>query len=62
MKNKWLLFLSISQIVFGVMADISFFVLLASGENMLRFIPAAILAAAFIVLGIIGLFDYKSQK
>ena len=61
-KSKWNLIASTIQLVFGVLAVLSFAVIAASGENMLRWIPTLLLAIAFIVIGIIGIVDYRSQK
>jgi hypothetical protein len=34
----------------------------ASGEDMTRWIVTLILSIAFVVLGVIGIIDYKSRK
>lgn len=62
MKNKWSLISAIVQLVIGALAVVSFFVLWASGEDMTRWIITLILSVAFVVLGVIGIIDYKSQK
>ena len=62
MKNKWQLFSSIFQLTVGMLAVLSFAILGFSGENMTKWIVTLILAIAFIVLGIIGIVDYKSNK
>ena len=61
-KSKWNLIASTIQLVFGVLAVLSFAVIAASGENMIRWIPTLLLAIAFIVIGIIGIVDYRSAK
>ena len=62
MKNKWSLISAIVQLVIGALAVVSFFVLWASGEDMTRWIITLILSVAFVVLGVIGIIDYKSQN
>lgn len=62
MKNKFNLVASIFQIIFGVLAILSYIVLAASGENMIKWTVTLILSIAFVVLGIIGILDYKSNK
>ena len=62
MKSKWQLFSSIFQLVVGLMAIIAFFVLAINGENMVKWIITLILSIAFVVLGIIGIIDYKFHK
>lgn len=62
MKNKWQLFSSIFQLTVWILAVLSFAILGFSGENMTKWIVTLILAIAFIVLGIIGIVDYKSNK
>lgn len=62
MKNKFNLVASIFQIIFGVLAILSYIVLASSGENMIKWTVTLILSIAFVVLGIIGILDYKSNK
>lgn len=62
MKSKWWLISSIIQLVVGVLATISFVILAISGENMTRWIITLLLAIAFVIIGIIGIIDYKSNK
>lgn len=62
MKSKWWLISSIVQLVVGVLAIISFVILVISGENMTRWIVTLLLAIAFVVIGIMGIIDYKSSK
>ena len=62
MKNKFNLTASIFQIIFGGLAILSYIVLAASGENMIKWTVSFILSIAFVVLGIIGILDYKSNK
>lgn len=62
MKNKFNLTASIFQIIFGGLAILSYIVLASSGENMIKWNVTLILSIAFVVLGIIGILDYKSNK
>ncbi len=62
MKNKFNLIASIFQLVVGVVAVLAFVILGSSGENMSKWIVTLILSIAFVVLGIIGIIDYKSNK
>ena len=62
MKSKWNLISSIIQLVVGILAIIAFIILYVTGENMTRWIVTLILALAYVVLGIIGIIDYKTQK
>lgn len=61
MKTKYSLIASIIQLIVGIAAIISFIILAVSGENMTRWIVTLMLSVAFVVLGIIGILDYKSQ-
>lgn len=62
MKSRWSLISSIIQIVIGCMAIGAFIVLAIAGEDIRRWIVTAVLSVAFIVLGVIGLVEYKKQK
>ena len=62
MKNKWKLIASIIQLVIGALAVLSFIILGLTGENMIRWIVTLILAIAYVVLGIVGIVDYKSER
>ncbi len=62
MKNKFNLIASIFQLVIGIVAIWAFVVLGSSGEDMSRWIVTLILSIAFVILGIIGIMDYKSNK
>lgn len=62
MKSKFNLIASIFQLVVGVTAVLAFIILGSSGENMSKWIVTLILSIAFVVLGIIGIIDYKSNK
>ena len=62
MRSKWQLVESIFQIVVGVLAIASFIIIGLNGENLTRWIVTLILAVAFVILGIIGIVDYKSNR
>ena len=62
MKSKWQLVASIFQLTVGLAAIISFAILAFGGENMAKWIVTLILSVAFVVLGVIGIIDYKSNK
>lgn len=62
MKTKFSLIASVFQLIVGIAAIISFIVVALSGENMTRWIITLILSIGFVVLGIIGILDYKSQS
>lgn len=61
MKTKYSLIASIFQLLVGIAAIISFIILAVSGENMTRWIVTLILSIGFVILGIIGIIDYKTQ-
>lgn len=62
MNSKWELIGAIFQLVVGMLAILSFVVLWAGGENMTRWIVTLILAAAFVVSGVMRILEYKSNK
>ena len=62
MKSRRNLILSILQVVIGILAIAAFVVAAINGENMLKWTVTLILAIAYVVLGIIGIVDYKSDK
>lgn len=62
MKSKLNLILSIFQLVIGGFAVVAFAVLGLGGEDMTKWIITLILAIAYVVLGIIGIVDYRSSK
>jgi len=62
MKSKWRLIAAIVQLVIGIMATISFVIIAVSGDAIIRWIPAFLLAIAYVVIGVIGIIDYKTDK
>lgn len=62
MKTKWNLISAIVQLAVGIAAIVSFFIIWRSGEDMTRWIVTLLLSIAFVVLGVIGVIDYRSKK
>lgn len=62
MKSKLNLIASIFQLIIGVLSVLAFIVLGSGGENMTKWIVTLILSIAFVVLGIIGIIDYRANK
>ena len=62
MKSKWQLFASIFQLIVGILAVVAYVILAFGGETMTRWIVTLVLAVGFVVLGIIGIIDYKSER
>ena len=62
MKSKWQLISSIFQLLVGMIAIIAIIALGLLVENVTKWIITLILSCAFVVLGIIGIVDYKSAK
>ena len=62
MKTKYRLFCAISQLVIGILAIAAFAIVGLHGENMTKWIVTLILAVAYIVFGIWGIVDSKSDK
>ena len=62
MKGKRNFIVSIFQVVIGILAIAAFVVLGLSGEDVVKWIITLVLAVAYVVLGVIGIVDYKSNK
>ena len=60
--NKWRLFSSIFQIVVGIAAIIAYVVIAVSREPLGRWTITLLLAIAFVVIGVIGIVDWKKSK
>ena len=58
--KKFNLIASIFQLLVGIAGILAFVVLAINGENITRWIVTLILAFAFVVIGVIGIFNYKS--
>lgn len=62
MNSKGSLIVSIFQLVIGLLATAAFMISALNGGNMTKRIITLILAVAYVVLGIIGIANYKSRK
>ncbi len=62
MNSKGSLIVSIFQLVIGLLATAAFIISALNGGNMTKWIITLILAVAYVVLGIIGIANYKSRK
>ena len=60
--SKWRLFSSIFQIVVGIAAIIAYIVIAASGEPLGKWTVTLLLAIAFVVIGAIGITDWKKSN
>lgn len=56
------LFVAIFQIVVGIAAIIAYIVIAAAGEPLGKWTVTLLLAVAFVVIGIIGIVDWKKSK
>ena len=61
MKSKWQLFSSIFQIIVGLFAIISFIILAFNGEDITRWIVTLILSVIFVIMGVLGIIDYRKN-
>ena len=61
MKSKWQLFASVFQLIVGMLAIISFAIIGFGGESVTKWILTLLFSIVFVVLGIIGIVDYKSK-
>ena len=59
--SKWHLFSSIFQIAVGIAAMIAYIVIAASGEALGKWTVTLLLAIAFVVIGAIGIIDWKKH-
>ena len=60
--SKWRLFSSIFPIVVGIAAIIAYIVIAASGEPLGKWTVTLLLAIAFVVIGAIGIADWKKSN
>jgi uncharacterized membrane protein HdeD (DUF308 family) len=56
--KKWNLFASLFQIAVGISAIVTYLLLAVNGESVFRWTVTLVLAAAFIVIGVIGIIDF----
>lgn len=62
MKSKLSLVSSIVQLVFGTLAIVAFIILLINGEDISKWLITLLLAVAFVIIGIIGIIEYISNR
>ena len=62
MKNKLSLISSIVELVFGTLAIVAFIILLINGEDISKWLITLLLAVVFVIIGIIGIIEYKSNR
>lgn len=62
MKSKLNLVSSIVQLVFGTLAIVAFIILLINEEDVSKWLITLLLAVAFVIIGIIGIIEYKSNR
>ena len=60
--KKWNFFAAIFQIVVGIAAITAYIVIAASGEPLGKWTITLLLAIAFVVIGVIGIVDWKKSK
>ena len=61
-KRIWNLIAAIVQLIIGIFAITSFAILAINGEEITKWIPAALLSTVFVVLGLIGIKEFKSKS
>ena len=61
MKKNWPLIVSIIQLVVGVMAVAAFAILAAGGEDMKHWIITLVLAIGYVVMGIMGIIEWRKK-
>ncbi len=62
MKSKWYLIASVFELIIGIVAVVAFVISGLNDENMIKWIVTLILSVALIVLGIVGIKNYRSEK
>lgn len=60
--NKKNLFIAVFQLLIGVLAIVSFIILGINDEKLTKWIITLILAILYVILGIIGIIDYKKGE
>ena len=58
----WNLFAAIFQIVVGIAAIVAYVIIAASGEALGKWTVTLLLAIAFVVIGVIGIADWKKSN
>ena len=62
MINRRKLIVSLFQLIVGLFAVVAFFVVGLGGEDMARWIVTLVLAVSYVVMGVVGLLDLRSDK
>ncbi len=62
MKNRFQLICSIIELTIGLLAIISFVILLLNNESVIKWFVSLILAIILVIVGITGIIEYKKQK
>lgn len=62
MKSKRNLFVSLFQLIVGILAIVVYVFLELSGENTVKWSITVILAVAYVILGVMGILEYKNNK
>ena len=62
MKNSGSIIVPILQLSLGLLAIVSFFTVMANGEDIKKWILTLVLAAVFVVLGAVGTVRRVRQK
>ena len=60
--KKWNFFAAVFQIAVGIAAIIAYIVIAASGEPLGKWTVTLLLAIVYVVIGVIGLIDWKKRK
>ncbi len=56
------IFVSVFQLAVGIAGIISFVIIAFSGEELTKWIGTLVLSIAFVVLGIMGIKEYRNQS
>ena len=62
MKSKRNLFVSLFQLIVGILAIVVYVFLGLSGENIVKWSITVILTVAYVILGVMGILEYKNNK
>lgn len=60
--SKWYLFSSIFQVIVGIAAIIAYIVIAVSGQPLGKWTVTLILAIAFLILGAVGIAEWKKYN
>lgn len=62
MKKNWRFFVSVVQLTVGILAIASYILLAMNGEAMAKWTVTLLLAAAFVILGLLGLAESRKKR